>query len=200
MTEATLRKHFPNREKWHAWLEVNHASANELWLILYKKHTKKSSIRLDEAVEEALCFGWIDGKLRRIDDEKHEIRFTPRKKGSTWSETNINRVKRLIKEGRMTKPGLEKYRAGMKDPMMKLLRKDFEIPQFIVAALKRNKKAWDAFDMLPPSRKQQLVWWIATAKREETRRKRIEETIRRCQTGKFTWWDDQYREPESSKA
>jgi uncharacterized protein YdeI (YjbR/CyaY-like superfamily) len=199
MTEATLRKHFLNRENWRAWLEVNHASANELWLILYKKHTKKSSIRLDEAVEEALCFGWIDGKLRRIDDEKHEIRFTPRKKGSTWSETNINRVKRLIKEGRMTSVGLKKYRDGMRDPRMKLLRKDFEIPQFIVAALKRNKRAWDAFDKLAPSRKQQIVWWIATAKREETREKRIKETIRRSLTGKFTWWDDQYREPEPSK-
>jgi len=199
MTEATLRKHFPNREKWRAWLEENHASANELWLILYKKHTKKSSIRLDEAVEEALCFGWIDGKLRRIDDEKHEIRFTPRKKGSTWSETNINRVKRLIKEGRMTSVGLKKYRDGMRDPRMKLLRKDFEIPQFIVAALKRNKRAWDAFDKLAPSRKQQIVWWIATAKREETREKRIKETIRRSLTGKFTWWDDQYSKPEPSK-
>jgi uncharacterized protein YdeI (YjbR/CyaY-like superfamily) len=199
MTEAILRRHFLNRENWRAWLEVNHASANELWLILYKKHTKKSSIRLDEAVEEALCFGWIDGKLRRIDDEKHEIRFTPRKMGSTWSETNINRVKRLIKEDRMTSVGLKKYRDGMRDPRMKLLRKDFEIPQFIVAALKRNKRAWDAFDKLAPSRKQQIVWWIATAKREETREKRIKETIRRSLTGKFTWWDDQYSKPEPSK-
>jgi len=190
MTETTLRKHFSNRKKWRAWLEENYTSANELWLIIYKKHTKKSSIRLDEAVEEALCFGWIDGKLRRIDGEKHEIRFTPRKKGSTWSEININRVKRLIKEGRMTKPGLEKYRAGMKDPRMNLLRKDFEIPPFITTGIKRNKKAWSVFDKLPPSRKQQFVWWIATAKKEETRKKRIDETIRRCVTGKFTWWDD----------
>jgi uncharacterized protein YdeI (YjbR/CyaY-like superfamily) len=199
MTEAALRKHFANREKWRAWLKENHASAEQLWLIIYKMHSKKASIRLDEAVEEALCFGWIDGKLRRIDDEKHEIRFTPRKKGSTWSETNINRVKRLIREGRMTSVGLKKYRDGMRDPRMKLLRKDFEIPQFIVAALKRNKKAWDAFDELAPSRKQQIVWWIATAKREETREKRIEETIRRSLTGKFTWWDDQYSKPEPSK-
>ena len=199
MTETAKRMNFANREKWRAWLQRNHASVDELWLVILKKHVKKPSIRLDEGVEEALCFGWIDGKLRRIDDEKHEIRFTPRKKGSTWSETNIRRVKRLIKEGRMTKPGLKKYRDGMKDPRMKLLRKDFEIPQFIVAALKRNKKAWDAFDKLAPSRKQQIVWWIATAKREETREKRIKETIRRSLTGKFTWWDDQYRKPELSK-
>lgn len=171
----------------------------ELWMVVYKKHTRKPSIRLDEAVEEALCFGWIDGKLRRIDDEKHEIRFTPRKKGSTWSETNINRVKRLTKEGRMTGIGLKKYKDGMKDPRMKLLRKDFKIPEYIVAALKRNKKAFDAFDKLAPSRKQGLVWWIATAKREETRQKRIEEMMRRCRTGKFTWWDDRYSRPAQSK-
>jgi len=199
MTETAKRMNFANREKWRAWLQRNHASVDELWLVILKKHVKKPSIRLDEAVEEALCFGWIDGKLRRIDDEKHEIRFTPRKKGSTWSETNINRVKRLIKEGRMTSVGLKKYRDGMRDPRMKLLRKDFEIPEFIVAGLKRNKRAWDAFDKLAPSRKQQIVWWIATAKREETREKRIKETIRRSLTGKFTWWDDQYSKPEPSK-
>jgi len=190
MAAMPKRRHFRNRREWRTWLEHNHDSQEELWLVLYKKRTRKAGVRQDEAVEEALCFGWIDGKLRRIDDEKHELRFTPRKAGSIWSETNVKRVKRLMKEGKMTEIGIEKFRAGQKDPRMKLLRKDFEIPRFIIDGLKQDKEGWRAFDSLTSSRKQQYVWWIATAKREDTRKRRMEETIRRCKTGEHTWWDD----------
>jgi len=178
------RKSFKDRESWHRWLKDNHESAAELWLVLYKVHSGKPSIRLAEAVEEALCFGWIDGKLRRIDDEKHEIRFCPRRKGSVWSEINIDRVKRLTKEGRMTKAGLDKFKDVEKDPRFKLLRRDFEIPQFVIDGLKANKKAWREFEKLAPSGKKQYVWYIASAKREETRRRRIVDAIDRLTSGK----------------
>ena len=190
MTTAANRRTFRNRAAWRTWLENNHATKDELWMIIYKVHSGRPSIRLDEAVEEALCFGWIDGKLRRIDDEKHQVRFTPRRLGSTWSETNVNRVKRLIGEGKMTKVGLEKYEHGRRDPLTQLMRKNFRIPRYVTDALKEDAKAWRVFEELPRSRKQQYVWWIASAKREETKRKRIEETKRRCRTGRHTWWDD----------
>jgi len=190
MTETAKRAFFKDRKDWRSWLQKHYASETELWLMLYKKHTNMPCVSLAEAVEEALCFGWIDGKLRRIDEEKHQVRFTPRKKGSTWSEVNIGRVKRLIKEGRMTEIGIAKFKDGMKDPRNKLLKKDFEIPKDILVELKRDMKGWEAFDGMATSYKRQYVWWIASAKREETRRKRIEETLRRCRTGKHTWWDD----------
>ena len=185
-----LLRAFKTRQDWRSWLQRHHTTETELWLLLYKKHTGKPSISLAEAVEEALCFGWIDGKLRRIDDEKHQVRFTPRKLGSTWSEINVNRVKRLIKEGRMTNAGLEKYMHGQRDPLTQLMRKNFRIPRYIADALKEDARGWKAFDRLPRSRKQQYVWWIASAKKDETRKNRIGETLRRCKTGKHTWWDD----------
>ena len=190
MTETARKALFKTRREWRSWLQRHHASETELWLVLYKKHVKKQSLRLDEAVEEALCFGWIDGKLRRIDDKKHEVRFTPRKRGSVWSETNINRAKRLMRDGKMTEIGRAKFKEGLKDPRLKLLKKEFEIPKDILDELKKDRKSWEAFDSMSVSHKRQYVWWIASAKREETRSRRIEETLRRCRTAMHTWWDD----------
>ena len=102
--------HFASRDDWRAWLEENHATALEIWLVHYKKHTGKPGLTLEEAVEEALCFGWIDGVLKLIDDEKYALRFSPRKKGSVWSETNKRRVAKLIRQGHMTEAGLAKVR------------------------------------------------------------------------------------------
>ena len=102
------QRHFPGREQWRAWLGENHDAAKELWLVFHKKHTGKGGLTYDEAVEEALCFGWIDGILKRIDDEKHMVRFCPRRKNSIWSERNKERVRRMIEAGRMTDIGLAK--------------------------------------------------------------------------------------------
>src|SRR5512136_2082325 len=99
---------FISRDEWRAWLEENHATATEAWLVHNKKHTGKPGLALEEAVEEALCFGWIDGVLKPIDEEKYALRYSPRKKGSLWSETNKRRVRKLIKQGRMTEAGLAK--------------------------------------------------------------------------------------------
>lgn len=102
--------HFGHRNEWRAWLEENHATAQELWLVIYKKHTGKVGVTYEEAVEEALCFGWIDGVMKRLDAEKYALRFSPRKKGSVWSESNKRRVTKLIKQGRMTEAGLVKVK------------------------------------------------------------------------------------------
>jgi uncharacterized protein YdeI (YjbR/CyaY-like superfamily) len=96
----------PDRATWRAWLEANHARAGEIWLVFLKKHVGEPCVTLDEAVEEALCFGWIDGHLRRIDERSHALRFTPRKPTSQWSAGNKERVERLTREGRMAPAGL----------------------------------------------------------------------------------------------
>jgi uncharacterized protein YdeI (YjbR/CyaY-like superfamily) len=110
MTESSKRQCFPGREDWRAWLAAHHATAQEIWLVIHKKHAGKAGLTYVEALEEALCFGWIDGILKRIDDEKHTIRFSPRRKNSIWSEQNKKRIRKLIQEGRMTEAGLAKIK------------------------------------------------------------------------------------------
>ena len=100
--------HCSTAEEWHAWLQRNHAVEKEVWLIIYKKHAATRSLTLEEATEEALCFGWIDSIMKRIDDEKNALRYTPRRKGSNWSEANKKRAAKLIEQGRMTEAGLAK--------------------------------------------------------------------------------------------
>jgi len=103
------------RAAWRKWLEKNHASKREIWLRLYKKHVKKPCVAYDHAVEEALCFGWIDGILKRIDDEQHVIRFSPRRKNSVWSDSNRKRVNRMTRQGKMTEAGLAAVREAKKN-------------------------------------------------------------------------------------
>src|SRR5512136_3086462 len=110
MTTLNPQLHFTHRDEWRAWLAANHAIAKEAWLVIHKKHASKSGLSLEDAVEEALCFGWIDGVMHRIDDEKFALRFSPRKKSSVWSQVNKRRVAKLIEQGRMTEAGLAKVK------------------------------------------------------------------------------------------
>jgi uncharacterized protein YdeI (YjbR/CyaY-like superfamily) len=170
-----------NRDKWRAWLEANHTTAKEIWLIIYKKHTGKPGISLEEAVEEALCFGWIDGVLRPIDDEKYALRYSPRKKGSIWSEVNKRRVRKLIKQGRMTEAGLAKIREAKTNGEWHAAthREDTtNIPADLKKALKTNQQTWRNFESLAPSQKKMFLYWITSAKTDKTRQRRIQETVR----------------------
>ena len=176
-----LKKLFLNRKDWRIWLEKNHAKEDEIWLIFYKVKTKKESIKYDEAVEEALCYGWIDSIVRRIDDEKHMQKYTPRKVNSNWSATNKARVKKLKKEGLMTECGLETIVIAKKNGSWNRLDSvdvRIEAPKALNDALEKNAKARKKYEDLPPSRKKQFLWWIKSAKRDETKEKRIKETIR----------------------
>jgi uncharacterized protein YdeI (YjbR/CyaY-like superfamily) len=146
-------------------------------LIFYKKHTGKNTIQYEEAVEEALCFGWIDGILKRIDDKKHVVRFCPRKKNSVWSESNIQRVNKLIKKRKMKEAGLKKFREMDENRRAPGLDKKLEIPDFIIKEMKKNKKAWKNFNAMPPSHQRQYIWWITEAKKEETKRRRLIKAI-----------------------
>jgi len=187
MPEITKRKAFKNRAAWRAWLERNHAREKELWLVLSKKNSNEPTVTYDEAVEEALCFGWIDGIVKSIDDEKYAIRFSPRKSGSIWSESNKKRVAKMIAEGKMMAIGLannaEAKRNGQWDKATQ--REDVSnIPADLRRALQVDKQAAQNFNALAPSHKRQYIYWITEAKRAETRQRRIDETLRMLKENK----------------
>jgi uncharacterized protein YdeI (YjbR/CyaY-like superfamily) len=181
MTDVNTVRKMRSRRQWRAWLTKNHATAQEMWLVIYKKHTGRPDLTYIEALEEALCFGWIDGILERIDDEKHTIRFSPRKKDSIWSELNKKRVTRLIEEGRMTESGLAKINEakanGQWDQAAE--REDVTIvPLALTMALAENAQARQSFEKLAPCYRKQFIYWVAVAKRDETRQKRVAEAVR----------------------
>lgn len=167
-----------NRADWRKWLRANHRSETEVWLIFYKKHSGKPRIPYDDAVEEALCFGWIDSIVKRIDDDKYAQKFTPRKDPNKWSDSNKSRVKKLIKEGRMTQAGLDKIGQGaLAEGRGSSQAKEIPVPRYFTDALKANKKSWENFNKLAPSYRRQYVAWVTEAKREDTRAKRLKETV-----------------------
>ena len=179
--------HVTNVEDWRQWLEKNHDKENEVWLIFYKKHTGKPGVPYDDAVEEALCFGWIDSIIKRIDDEKFSRKFTPRKPDSKWSELNKKRVKKMIQQGRMTKAGQALIDAAKESGKWEQVishPQDFPIPPGVIKAISANKKAWENFNNLAPSYKKQYIGWITTAKKEETRQRRLKEAVQLLAQGK----------------
>jgi uncharacterized protein YdeI (YjbR/CyaY-like superfamily) len=168
-----------NRQDWRDWLEKNHKSSRGLWVIYYKKGTNQPTISYDEAVEDALSFGWIDSKVNALDDQRYMQLFTPRRKGSTWSRINKKRIKKVIKQGLMTPAGMEKIEAAKKDGSWNMLDdvEDMIIPQDLRLAFKRNSTAKNNYTNLSNSSKKAILFWIASAKRQETRDNRIKRTI-----------------------
>jgi uncharacterized protein YdeI (YjbR/CyaY-like superfamily) len=179
-TSKTL--YVSNRDDWRAWLAKNHLAEKEVWLIYYKSHTGKPRIPYDDAVEEALCYGWIDSTIKRLDDEKYAQKFTPRNLKSNWSELNKRRAQKMIKEGRMTKAGLAKFELAEekknKQEEDKPIDKKVVIPADLMKALSTNKKALENFKNFAPSYKKLYIRWILNAKRLETRAKRIKQTVK----------------------
>ena len=169
-----------NRDDWRMWLKTHHSLEKEIWLVMYKKHTGKPSISYNDAVEEALCFGWIDSIVMKIDEEKYAQKYTPRKEKSFWSESNIKRAERLITQGRMTEAGMVKIKAAQYNGQWNKTvdsKKKWVIPAEFENALSANKKAKEYFDSLAPSYKLQYIGWIASGKREVTRIKRSKEAV-----------------------
>ena len=190
MRKATQRYdilHIYTRKEWRNWLRKNYNRRKEVWLIYYKKHTCKPRIPYDDAVEEALCYGWIDGKVKRIDDQKYMQLFTPRNAKSIWSEHNKKRAEKLIEKGLMKDSGLaainEAKRNGMWDQSSPIYD-ERNIPEELKAALKKNISAKNFYDSLAPTYKKQFHWWIVSAKRKETKEKRIIETIKLLKANK----------------
>jgi uncharacterized protein YdeI (YjbR/CyaY-like superfamily) len=180
MVEVGKQRHFRTARAWRTWLEKHHATAPELWLIFYKKHTGKGGLVYEDAVREALCLGWIDGILKRIDDEKHMVRFSPRRKNSVWSPSNKQRVAELIAAGRMTEVGRAKVEQAKQNGQWdkaSAQRPVPEVPTELTQALVQNKAAQRHFKTLAPSYRRQFIGWIASAKRDATRAKRAAEAV-----------------------
>jgi uncharacterized protein YdeI (YjbR/CyaY-like superfamily) len=168
------------RKEWRRWLEKNHATAEDVWLIYYKKPSGKPRIPYSEAVEEALCFGWIDGKIKKINEEYYIQRYTPRRRGSRWSKHNIDRVEKLIKEGKMMPAGISAFKEALEKPKLIYDNKDSGepvMPEDLSDALNKNSKAHVNFMNFSQSTRRIYIYWLGNAKKEETRLRRIERIV-----------------------
>jgi uncharacterized protein YdeI (YjbR/CyaY-like superfamily) len=179
-------KFFPTPSVFRNWLAAHHAKSKELWVGFYKKNSGKPSITWPESVEEALCFGWIDGIRKSIDAESYQIRFTPRQPGSIWSAVNIRNAEKLIEQKRMEPAGLKAYQAR-KENRSGIYSYEQRSPELIepyLGKLKRNKAAWNFFQAQPPSYRKIMNWWVTSAKQEETRLKRLDKLIEESAQGR----------------
>jgi uncharacterized protein YdeI (YjbR/CyaY-like superfamily) len=168
-----------DRAAFRKWLEQNHTTKSGIWLVYYKKTSGKPSISYPEAVKEALCFGWIDSKVKVLDDERYMQVFTPRKAKSVWSALNKKYIAELQGQKLMMPAGLKCIEVAKQNGMWESLDKveALEIPEDLAKAFKKNKLARENFEKFPPSSRKVILHWIASAKRDETRQKRLEETV-----------------------
>ncbi|MBW4417829.1 MAG: YdeI/OmpD-associated family protein [Myxacorys californica WJT36-NPBG1] len=168
-----------DRTAWREWLEKNHAISSGIWLVYYKVKSGKPSVRYSEAVKEALCFGWIDSKVKSLNEDCYMQIFTPRKPKSVWSKLNKQYVEELISQGLMTEVGLQKINAAKQDGSWTTLDQieALIVPVDLKQALEANEAAKRNFEAFSNSIKKNILIWIASAKRSETRLKRIEQTI-----------------------
>ncbi len=172
--------HALTRAEWRQWLATNHTRATGVWLVSYKKATGKPRVEYDEAVEEALCFGWVDSKPNKLDAERTLLWFSPRKPGSGWSRPNKQRVERMLQAGLMMEPGLGKVEQAKQDGSWTKLDavEELSVPEDLAQAFAGYPEATQNFDAFPRSARRGILEWIANAKTPPTRIKRIEETAR----------------------
>jgi uncharacterized protein YdeI (YjbR/CyaY-like superfamily) len=162
------------RSQWRSWLEAHFDSESEIWLVFHKRHTDTGSITYDDSVEEALCFGWIDSIILRLDDDRYARKFTPRKPESRWSTINRRRYEDLKKRKLLLPAGVERAPTGKEDVAPKRF---LVLPPYMEKELKSHPKAWDYFNQLAPSYRRLYIGWIDSAKQEATRAKRLREAI-----------------------
>lgn len=161
-----------NRTEWRAWLEKHGKSANEIYLIYYKMSSGKPRIAYEDAVAEALRFGWIDGKIRKLDEKRFVQRFTPRSPQSRWSEINIKRARKLIRQGRMMAAGRAVFH-----PERQTAARPSELPALLQEKFEAQSDAWENFQRFPPFYRRMTIAWVASAKKEETKLKRLKQLI-----------------------
>jgi len=170
---------FQTSSAFREWLEKHHAKTGELWVGYYKKDSGKPSITWPESVNEALCFGWIDGVRKSIDDISYTIRFTPRRSGSIWSSINITRAQALIKRGQMQPAGLKIFQVKKenKSGIYSYEQRSVNLEEPYNRLLKKNNTAWNFFQTQPSSYRKAVSWWIVSAKKEDTRLHRLEKLM-----------------------
>ena len=177
---------FATPAAFRAWLEKHHKKANELWVGYYRKDTGKPTITWQESVDEALCFGWIDGIRKKINHESYTNRFTPRRAGSNWSAINIKRVEELTKLKRMQPAGLAAFarRTEARSRVYTYERDLQQLDKLLEKKFRANKKAWDFFESQPPYYRKLMTGWLNSGKAEETRLRRLEKLMASCEMGK----------------
>jgi uncharacterized protein YdeI (YjbR/CyaY-like superfamily) len=179
--------YFATPADFRKWLRVHHGNTSELWVGFYKKDSGRPSITWPESVDEALCVGWIDGLRKTIDAESYKIRFTPRKKTSNWSAVNIRRVPELTKLGRMRAAGLKAFELRKEEKSGIYAYENRKSAVLGKAEEKRFRawpKAWDFFQLQPAGYRKLMTWWVISAKKEETRQKRLEKLIAASEAGR----------------
>jgi uncharacterized protein YdeI (YjbR/CyaY-like superfamily) len=178
-------RYFASRADLRRWFEEHHATATEVWVGLYKVGSGKPSVTWPEVVDEALCFGWIDGIRKSIDDRRYANRVTPRKPTSNWSARNVRRVKELIREGRMTPAGLAAFEARKEDrtAVYSYEQRPQDLPAKYRRRVQANAKAWAFWRSSPPGYRKTATWWVISAKREDTRERRLAQLIEFCARG-----------------
>jgi uncharacterized protein YdeI (YjbR/CyaY-like superfamily) len=179
---------FKDSAELREWFRKNHKTEQEVWVGLYKKASGKPSVTWPEVVDEALCWGWIDGVRKTIDSDSYMNRVTPRKERSNWSLKNVNRVKELIEEGRMQPAGLAAFEARTGDRTRVYSyeqRMSAKLSSAQEKQFRANKKAWDYWQEQPPSYRKAAAWWVISAKKEETRLRRLTKLIEDCANGRW---------------
>jgi uncharacterized protein YdeI (YjbR/CyaY-like superfamily) len=175
-----------DRAEWRAWLERNHSTAERIWLSIGKKGNRVTSLTYNDAVEEALCFGWIDSTVRRLDNDRFRQLYSRRKARSIWARSNKERVARLIAAGLMRPAGLAAIEAAKANGSWSALDRieDLTVPDDLASALSENPVALQNFDTFPSSARKAVLYWIQSAKRLETRTRRIAEVVQRSAEGR----------------
>lgn len=172
-------------DQWRKWLEEHHDSESEVWLIFHKLRTGVPTITYSDALDEALCFGWVDSLVKRLDESRYARKFTPRKADSRWSTINRKRYEALKAAGRLQPSGINRAPTdrsyGSRPPRFQM---PATVPRYIQAGLKKRPAAWRYFEGLAASHRRRYVGWIESAKREETRARRLQEAIRLLSAGK----------------
>lgn len=179
-------RYFKSAADFRTWLEANHNTVTELWLGIYKKDSGKVSVTYAEALDEALCFGWIDGVRKRVDESSFTQRFTPRKPTSVWSLINIGHVKRLTKAGRMMPAGLKAFaaRTAAKSGVYSFENRPRELSPQLQRQFKSDRAAWKFFEQQPPGYQRLMTFWVMSAKRDETRARRLAQLISDSKQGR----------------
>ena len=181
MTAELINLQVATRRQWRAWLTKHHASSPGVWLVFHKAHTGVKAIPYEDMVREALCFGWIDSLIRRLDDDRYAVKVTPRKPTSNWSEINRKRWQELEAAGLLTSAGRAAAPTSKTYAPKPVIP---ELPGYIAKALKANAEAWKGFRLLAPTYRRDFVVWIHIAKRPETRARRIRDSIALLAAGK----------------
>jgi len=181
---------FRSRQAWREWLARNHGRSEGIWIAYFKKGSGRTSVTYKEAVEEALCFGWIDSVIRRLDEERYAQKYTPRRPKSIWSAANKARIEKLAAGGRMAAPGMAKVETAKRDGSWELLNDidaivgAIEVPADLLGALAGDPRARATFEARPRSEKKLWSYWVASAKKPETRARRVAETVKRVLAGR----------------